>query len=88
MSDKELLPCPFCGGATACSVLADTQIAECDSDNHCPGCACNASHNGAWVVMCDATRGGCGGAGGYDPSRRKAIAKWNTRAREQRRESK
>lgn len=75
----ELLPCPFCGHASARPVLAASEmwVQEHGEGESFP-------HSETWAVMCDASseggRGGCGASGGFKPSELEASEAWNRRA--------
>ena len=64
-----LLPCPFCGSATAVRLI------------HPDFCKCEDSQEG-WIVSCDFREGGCGASSGWshDDQPERAEQKWNRRA--------
>lgn len=72
MENRELKPCPFCGGH-------NLEIISCDEDAccdfHCDGC-----DDKRYTVCCSATQGGCGCASGYKDTKEEAIEAWNRRA--------
>lgn len=70
----ELLPCPFCGHATAPQLATSADLDENWDDSNVP----------YYAVFCDASkpggRGGCGASGGFAPTEAEAIERWNRRA--------
>lgn len=76
MSEKELLPCPFCGKLET--------VRYCTSDEYDDNDEGNEIY---FAVVCDASigylpepPGGCGAQSGYMPDKDSAAEKWNTRA--------
>lgn len=77
MTDK-LKPCPFCGKSVA-TFTDMKELEECfnydqnicdDFDYWCKKYP---------LIVCDATKGGCGASTGYSESKEEAIKKWNRR---------
>ncbi len=70
-----LLPCPFCGSATAPRIWTNEEAA---------GELWDESQSLNYQVVCDASspnwRGGCGAAGGFMATIGEAIAVWQARA--------
>ena len=61
--DKQLKPCPFCGGNFAeYDLYVDEYVIEKQ-----------------YTVVCNAQKGGCGASCGYSYTKRDAKKKWNRR---------
>ena len=65
-----LKPCPFCpdGGKPK---VESHNVAHGVSDDNCVD---------GWIVICDASNGGCGAGTGWQESGAEATAAWNRRA--------
>jgi len=78
-TDRELLPCPFCG-KTHTAVVETASHHWADEYEETGG----YPHSESYAVMCDASApngpGGCGASGGFKESEAAAIAAWNRRA--------
>ncbi len=70
--EKELMPCPFCGGSP---VLSDCMDIECGNFRECAG------DSRYYAVCCRRDLGGCGASGGYCSSEDGAVWLWNRRVR-------
>lgn len=74
-AEEQLRQCPFCGQTT-------TLVVSGSSEFHDEDC-CGRDHDDSYAVFCDASteakRGGCGASGGFQPTKAKAVAKWNRR---------
>jgi Lar family restriction alleviation protein len=79
MTDRELLPCPFCGQTHTITVV---RASEHWADEY-EGTG-GYDHSESYAVMCDASQpdgpGGCGASGGFKDSEVSAIDAWNRRA--------
>lgn len=67
----ELKHCPFCKGQNINIIACYDDV--CD-DVDCEGC-----DKVQYSVVCDALRGGCGAACGWQATKEDAITAWNTR---------
>jgi hypothetical protein len=78
-SERELLPCPFCGMVRSLKVVSAEELANEGDDDQDPW-----EHSDSYAVVCDASRpdgpGGCGAQGGFKLTVTEAIENWNTRA--------
>lgn len=76
----KLKPCPFCGKSVA--IFTDMkELEECY--NYDQGICDDLDYvcSRYPIVVCDATKGGCGASAGYGESKKEAIEKWNRRAK-------
>lgn len=62
--EKELKPCPFCGGKK----LVITNCEDLDT------------YGNNYNICCDFNQGGCGASSGYRSSIKEAVELWNKRA--------
>lgn len=69
---KELKACPFCGKQVA-EITNCIELEDCANFEACDNC-------GFVCVVCSANNGGCGATGGYAPTEKQAVEKWNRRA--------
>lgn len=75
----ELKPCPFCGRDDRMVIATEQELRDEK------GCDCDSDSDRYVAVFCDASstsakkRGGCGASGGFKPTRKAAIAAWNSR---------
>lgn len=71
---KELKPCPFCGGE-------NIVLTSC-FDETCESCfeECAVCKTKTYAYCCSRNKGGCGGASGFYPNKEKALEMWNRRA--------
>jgi hypothetical protein len=71
---KQIKKCPFCGKDDtpqlylSSEINSDAPAREPDADDW-------------FAVCCDFNVGGCGGTGGYRPTKAEAVKAWNSRKR-------
>lgn len=68
---EELKACPFCGKQVA-EITNCVELEDCANFEACDNC-------GFVCVVCSANNGGCGATGGYAPTEKQAMEKWNRR---------
>ncbi len=79
MNNDKLKPCPFCGKLTPLECVDENEAEYLSSDDS------GYSENPYFAVVCavnsEGTEGaGCGASGGYLPTKKEAIERWNKRA--------
>lgn len=77
----ELMACPFCG-KNAAEIKTAHDLEECGNweDDVCPCVAAeSADYCGAYIVVCNMEKGGCGASSCYCSSPGQAAEAWNRR---------